>query len=195
MNTDILITDKQGTPRAWSDLMTAACYYARDKVVWEVGSHVHTFIGGKNEHGEVSQIDVHSILGVSGPIFGKEFYERETVYAERSILYKRDHEICAYCGNLFSPRQLTIDHVLPRSRGGKNTWTNTVTACKPCNVRKADRTPEEAKMHLLYLPYSPSIFDKMILQNRNILADQMDFLMVRASKNLKTRFDQIKCLN
>jgi hypothetical protein len=185
--TEILIVDKQGTPRDWADEMTGACYYARKKVLWETGSLVKTFTGGHDLNGEISRIDVHSIIGVSGPVFGDEFYNRETIYADRAILYSRDFHICAYCGNEFKDSQLTIDHVLPRSRNGKNTWVNTVSACKPCNVEKANRTPEEAHMPLLYVPYAPSIFDKMILKNRKILADQMEFLAARASKNYKAR--------
>ena len=183
----ILIVDKNGTPRDWSSTETACCYYARDKVLWEIGQPIKTFTGGKNCDGETSSITVSSIIGVSGPIFGNEFYNRETIYADRSILYSRDHHICAYCVEEFKDNALTIDHVLPRSRGGKNTWVNTVTACKPCNVRKADRTPEEAHMPLAYIPYAPTPFDKMLLQNRKILVDQMEYLMSRASKNLKAR--------
>jgi hypothetical protein len=163
--------------------MTGACYHAREKVVWELGSLVHTFTGGKNKDAETSQIDVMSILGVSGPIFGDKFYSRTTIYAERMILYGRDLHMCAYCGDILAPRQLTIDHVMPQSRGGKNTWVNTVTACKPCNVTKGNKTPEEAKMALLYVPYVPSMFEKMILKNRNILADQMEFLISRVPKH------------
>ncbi len=185
--TDILIVDRQGQPRDWADEMTACCYYSRNKVIWEIGQEVKTFTGGKNKDGEISSITVSSIVGVSGPIFGDEFYNRETVYADRAILYSRDLHICGYCGEEYKDSQLTIDHVLPRSRGGKNFWTNTVSSCKPCNVKKADRTPEEAKMPLLYVPYAPSRFDKMILKNRKILADQMEFLASRASKNYKAR--------
>jgi 5-methylcytosine-specific restriction endonuclease McrA len=175
----ILVVDKQGTPRDWADEQTGCCYYARGKVLWEIGQPIKTFTGGKNIDGETSSITVSSIIGVSGPIFGNEFYTRETIYADRHILYARDRHLCAYCGTEFKDHQLTIDHVLPRSKGGKNTWVNTVSACKPCNVEKADRTPEQAKMHLLFVPYAPNVFEKMILKNRKILQDQMDFLISR----------------
>jgi 5-methylcytosine-specific restriction endonuclease McrA len=72
---------------------------------------------------------------------------------------------------------------MPKSRGGKNNWTNVVAACKPCNHRKGNKTPEEAKMHLLYVPYVPNIFEKMILRNKKILADQMEFLIGRIPKH------------
>ena len=67
----VLVVDKAGTPRNWEDVQTGACYYARDKVLAEFGSPIKTFIGGKNEHGEISEITVSSIISVSGPIFGK----------------------------------------------------------------------------------------------------------------------------
>ncbi len=69
----------------------------------------------------------------------------------RAGVLARDHRTCAYCGNPAS----TIDHVLPRSRGGANEWTNTVAACGRCNNRKGDRTPAEARMPLRVEPYSP----------------------------------------
>ena len=72
---------------------------------------------------------------------------------------------------------LTAEHVLPQSRGGSNRWANLVSACRPCNHRKGNRTPEEAGMALLYVPYTPSLHEGFILRNRRILADQMAFLM------------------
>ncbi|MFM7570545.1 MAG: HNH endonuclease, partial [Betaproteobacteria bacterium] len=62
-------------------------------------------------------------------------------------------------------------------KGGRDTWTNLVSACKPCNLRKGNRTPEQAGMPLLYVPYVPSQHEAFILRNRRILADQMEFLM------------------
>lgn len=179
----ILITDSSGTPKDWVNAEVGACYYARQKVLWETGAKVKTFLGGYNYLGEQSRIAVSAILGVSGPILGNEFYFRDTIYAERSILYGRDRHMCGYCGEVFEAKALTLDHVLPKSRGGKNTWVNCVTACKPCNHRKGNRTPEEAKMHLLYVPYVPNLFEKMILKNRKILQDQMEFLIHRIPKH------------
>lgn len=183
MSYEILITDSSGSPRDWADAETAACYYAKNKVLWEIGTPLYEFRGGLNKDGEQSKIVISSILGVSGPLFGKNFYTRESVYTDRMILYGRDRHLCAYCGDKFEPKSLTIDHVHPKSRGGQNTWVNCVTACKPCNHRKGNRTPEEARMHLLYVPYAPNAFEKMILRNRRILADQMEFLMARVPKN------------
>lgn len=179
----ILIVDANGQPKDWTDTQTACCYYARNKVLWEVGAKVKTFTGGHNSQGELSTIHVSSILGVTGPLFGDEFYKRTSVHVERTILYGRDQFLCAYCGSTFLPHKLTIDHVMPKSKGGKNIWMNCVSACKGCNHKKADRTPEQANMPLLYVPYVPNAFEKMILKNRNILGDQNEFLLARVPKS------------
>ncbi len=71
----------------------------------------------------------------------------------RQNVFKRDNFECQYCG---TRRDLTLDHVMPSSRGGAHTWTNLVTACKRCNARKGDFTPEEAQMTLPRKPYKPS---------------------------------------
>lgn len=73
----------------------------------------------------------------------------------RNNIIWRDHGKCQYCANNFALSELTLDHVVPRSRGGKNTWTNLVACCKKCNQAKRDRTPEEAEMELLRKPLKP----------------------------------------
>lgn len=79
----------------------------------------------------------------------------------RNQIYNRDGHKCAYCG---SKKNLTIDHILPRSRGGKNTWENLVTCCSPCNFKKGDRTPEEANMLMLIKPKRPNLLSEYIGQ-------------------------------
>ncbi|MCP9780833.1 MULTISPECIES: HNH endonuclease [Cyanobium] len=71
----------------------------------------------------------------------------------RRNLFHRDGHRCQYCGA--SAQQLSVDHVVPRSRGGLDTWENVTTACLPCNVRKGNRTPREAAMPLLRPPHRP----------------------------------------
>lgn len=70
----------------------------------------------------------------------------------RKNIMKRDHQTCQYCG---IKSDLTLDHVMPRSRGGRDSWENLVTACNKCNVKKGNRTPDEAKMPLKITPYRP----------------------------------------
>lgn len=79
--------------------------------------------------------------------------------ANRNRIYKRDGHTCVYCG---STRNLTLDHVIPKSRGGKNEWTNLVTSCQKCNLKKADRTPEEAKMSMKQKPFAPTLVNENI---------------------------------
>ena len=179
----VLVVDKGGMPKDWVNFELAACYYAKEKVLWELGSTIKTLLGGHNSIGEQSKIEISSIIGVSGPILGDKFYSKQTIYADRMTLYARDQHICAYCGEEFSTSQLTIDHVQPKSRGGTNQWTNCVTACRPCNHRKGDRTPEEAKMHLIYVPYAPTVHERILLKNRKVLADQMEYLRASIPKN------------
>jgi len=71
----------------------------------------------------------------------------------RYEVFNRDNYTCQYCGK--ETRQLTIDHVIPRYRGGQHTWENVVSACVPCNRRKAGRTPQEAGMKLIHKPAYP----------------------------------------
>lgn len=73
----------------------------------------------------------------------------------RQNLYVRDRERCQYCGAPFEHKELTYDHVIPRSKGGQTEWTNVVTCCITCNLRKGGRTPEEAGMSLIRKPKAP----------------------------------------
>ena len=73
----------------------------------------------------------------------------------RRMILTRDNNTCQYCGKQPPRSHLTIDHVLPRSRGGEKTWENAVAACRTCNQRKGNRTPEEANMRLARKPYRP----------------------------------------
>jgi 5-methylcytosine-specific restriction endonuclease McrA len=74
----------------------------------------------------------------------------------RKNIMIRDNHQCQYCVNTFNIKNLTIHHLLPKSRGGTNKWTNLVAACYPCNSKKSNRTPEEAKMQLLKQPIEPT---------------------------------------
>ncbi len=76
------------------------------------------------------------------------------VVLNRQNIFKRDGNKCAYCGY---HKDLTLDHVLPKSRGGKTNWDNLITACKKCNGKKGDFTPEEAKMPLFTKPHKPNL--------------------------------------
>ena len=76
--------------------------------------------------------------------------------ANRSRIYKRDNHECVYCG---SKKDLTLDHVIPKSKGGSNEWTNLVTSCFKCNLKKGNKTPEEARMILRVKPTQPTFIN------------------------------------
>jgi 5-methylcytosine-specific restriction endonuclease McrA len=80
---------------------------------------------------------------------------RTLVRLSRRNLMLRDGHQCQYCGRRPPVRELNIDHVMPRSRGGRDLWDNLVTACKTCNLRKGSRTPDEANLKLLRQPARP----------------------------------------
>lgn len=83
------------------------------------------------------------------------FFRQEVRFSRRNI-FERDKNTCQYCNRRFSKTDLTIDHVVPRSKGGKDTWENLVLACVKCNVRKANRTPTQANMPLRRKPGKPT---------------------------------------
>jgi 5-methylcytosine-specific restriction endonuclease McrA len=86
------------------------------------------------------------------------FYDRlpqQQVKFNRRNLYARDGNKCQYCGKKYSTSDLSLDHVVPRSLGGKTTWENIVCACLKCNIKKGGRTPEMAHMHLIAPPKKP----------------------------------------
>lgn len=88
----------------------------------------------------------------------------------RKALFARDGHQCAFCE---SGKAETIDHVVPRSHGGRHEWTNVVASCAPCNHRKADRTPDQAGMPLRWVPFAPSRAFMLAARNR---PEWMEFL-------------------
>ena len=80
---------------------------------------------------------------------------RQEVKFTRRNIFARDGNTCQYCGRRFSTAELSLDHVVPRARGGGTTWENVVCACIRCNVRKGGRTPREAGMNLMTEPARP----------------------------------------
>ncbi len=88
-------------------------------------------------------------------LLGYEKLPRQDVKFNRRNIYARDSSRCQYCGKKFSTTELSLDHVVPRSQGGRATWENIVCCCVKCNVRKGGRTPDQARMHLITKPVKP----------------------------------------
>jgi 5-methylcytosine-specific restriction endonuclease McrA len=80
---------------------------------------------------------------------------RQGLRFNRRNVFARDGNLCQYCGRHFATSELSLDHVVPRSRGGITSWENIVCACVACNVRKGGRTPQEARMALVRQPVKP----------------------------------------
>jgi 5-methylcytosine-specific restriction endonuclease McrA len=80
---------------------------------------------------------------------------KKEVKFTRHNIFERDNNTCQYCGNVFDRKDLNLDHVIPRDRGGPTTWENIVCSCIPCNTRKANHTPQEAGLHLVRKPKRP----------------------------------------
>lgn len=183
MQSQILRLNKAGQAMQWISVETAACLYAKEQVVWTYGEASVCLHGGLSRFtGKQSVLDIASVIATEGQIHAKDI--RMPCLCNNS-LFSRDSNLCMYCGKLFSRSELTSDHVMPQSRGGRNTWVNCVAACKPCNNRKGCRTPDEAEMQLIAIPFRPNKSEYLALANRNILADQMDFLTKGFSKNMR----------
>lgn len=177
----ILKLNSQGLPQSWITLEAAVTHYAAGDVRWEAGTDVAVFRGGHNARtGRQSTIRINSIIGTKGLPRINPF--RLVPGLTNSKLFARDRNVCAYCGGDFEIDALTREHVTPFAQGGRDIWMNVVTACRACNHHKGNRTPEQAHMPLLYLPYIPSLWEDFILRNRRILADQMEFLMAHLPK-------------
>ena len=178
----VLAVDISGIPRRWISFEEAILYHAKDNVAWSLGNVVARFRGGFKRNGEQSYLETPSIIAIKGHGFDPSRHTK--VALTNRTLFARDRHVCAYCGSYHqNSKHLSREHIQPVSRGGVNTWMNVVTACHPCNHKKGDKTPKEANMELIYVPYAPTHAENMILQNRNILADQMDYLISMVPKH------------
>jgi 5-methylcytosine-specific restriction endonuclease McrA len=173
--TRVLSLDATGRILDWISWQDATCLYVRDAVAWTLGEPCLTIRGGYNRlRDEQSLIRLHPIVAARGR--ARPMAQDPAPALTNAALFARDSHLCLYCGQQFGRFQLTRDHVVPISRGGADTWENVVSACVSCNVRKGSRSPQQAAMPLLAVPYRPSWVEHLILSNRNILADQMQFL-------------------
>jgi 5-methylcytosine-specific restriction endonuclease McrA len=176
----VLALDASGAPQRWINHEAASTYYAKDLIAWSVGEVNVTLYGGISRMtGRQSTLTMNTIIALRGKISRPQQDRANHVSLTNRTLFQRDRQICAYCGQRFSTERLTRDHVVPVSKGGPNVWENVVAACEGCNRHKDNRTPEQANMPLLFLPYRPNRAEVLILQNRKILADQMEFLITR----------------
>ncbi len=133
-------------------IIDPATYERHDLLSWGDVSAAKKGVGDsmiRSQHLAIIPPEVIVLTGYEG------VGQRSVVFSRKNI-FKRDRYTCQYCGKQPGPEELTIDHVLPRSRGGTSTWTNCLLACVECNKRKADKTPEQAGMPMRKIPKKPS---------------------------------------
>ena len=193
MDTDlqqqVLRTDVAGMPLEWIGYQDAVRLISLGQVSYSLGRTVYRIHGGVNAlSGIQSYIDVDAIIASYGQhphthLFSPAY----TPPLSNKALFRRDQSLCLYCGEQFPNILLSRDHVNPLSQGGQDTWGNVVTACKRCNNHKAGRTPEQAGMQLLAIPFTPTHAEYVYLQGRRILADQMEFLLAHFPRNSRLR--------
>ena len=197
--TEILTLDRGWNPHQWISTEEAIVLESKNLVIDHLGNDVKIYHGGINRiSGERSFIETSSIIVVDGEASARKFKHPALT---NQGLFLRDLHMCAYCGVTFSSGELTRDHIHPVSRGGKDIWMNVVTACKDCNSMKGNILQGEklpngiygpqgtGRMEPLYLPYIPCKAEHMILKNRRILFDQMQFLLSRVSNKQSRVFD------
>ncbi len=178
----ILRLNAAGHPTGWVNYETAVKLYHLGQIAYECGSSTTRIRGGINRlTGLRSTLDINSIIATNSS--HKLDYSSFTPSLNNTTLFMRDANTCLYCGDKFTHKHLSRDHIIPLSLGGEDIWTNVATACRRCNNLKGGRTPEDAKMMLVAVPFSPSRVEYLILRGRTILADQMEFLISHISKN------------
>lgn len=179
LSQQVLRADATGIPLEWVDFKEAVRAYYLGQVAFSLGAPLYKIHGGYSAlTGKRSVISVNSIIATHGD--SHAVLKARAHYIpplNNQALFARDAHMCMYCGNQLPARGLSRDHIVPLSKGGSDAWKNVVTACKRCNNRKAGRTPEQAGLELLAVPFVPTHAEYIYLQGRRVLADQMEFLL------------------
>lgn len=181
----VLRTDISATPIEWIGVEEAVKLYCQEQVAYPMGQVLCCVRGGINARsGLRSRVDVSSIVCTQGRQRCEHKHHPDyTPPLNNNTLFRRDANMCMYCGGTFRDSELSRDHIKPLSRGGRDEWTNVVTACKRCNHFKGDRGPEQCGLELLAVPFKPTHAEYIYLSGRRILADQMEFLQAHFPRN------------
>jgi 5-methylcytosine-specific restriction endonuclease McrA len=178
LSQQVLRTDASGMPLEWVNYQEAVRLYHLEQVAYACGTLLYRIRGGFNAlTRRQSAVEVSSIIATYGNNHALAKARRDYVPPlNNQALFRRDAYLCLYCGEHFPTSELSREHITPISRGGEDVWSNVVAACRRCNNHKAGRTPEEAGMQLLAVPFTPTHAEYIYLQGRRVLADQMEFL-------------------
>lgn len=181
MEARILRLNMAGQPIEWLHWKECVSLYARGIVSWSLGGVVRRVCGGRSRlTGSQTIIDLPAIVACHG---NKLMKMRLDPPLTNPALFYRDNCQCLYCGHYYTFDELSRDHVVPSSRGGRDRWENVVAACKRCNQYKGDKMLDETNMELLALPYRPNPYEYMALINsRRLRGDQFEYLRSRFSR-------------
>lgn len=157
MKKQVLLLNQDSTPLNIITISKAFKLLAKDKV-WADET--------LNEYYEV--VSVSKIIKIPKILILKYYVKLpfKRIAPTRKNIFKRDKYTCQYCGIDLCEKSATIDHIIPKSKGGGSTWTNMIASCKDCNLFKGNRSPKEAKMDIKSKPKEPSygfIFDDMLI--------------------------------
>ena len=175
----ILRADVAGMPLEWVDYKEAARLYTQGQVAYAVGSPLFRLRGGYSAlTGRRTVLELNSIIATIGHTANPGNTRHDYVPPlNNQTLFRRDGYLCLYCAQRFASSELSRDHIRPFSQGGEDSWKNVATACRRCNNQKASRTPEQAKMQLIAVPFTPTYAEYIFLKGRRVLADQMEYLL------------------
>jgi hypothetical protein len=179
LSQQVLRTDASGMPLEWIDYKEAVRLHCLGQVAYAFGSRLYELHGGTNARtGRQTVIEVNSMMATQGASGNPGSLRGDYVPPlNNETLFRRDANLCMYCGGRFTARELSRDHVRPFCQGGRDVWNNVVAACRRCNNAKASRTPEQAGMQLLAVPFTPTYAEYIYLKGRRVLADQMEYLL------------------
>jgi 5-methylcytosine-specific restriction endonuclease McrA len=157
MKKQVLLLNQDSTPLNIITISKAFKLLSKDKV-WVDET--------LNEYYEV--ISVSKIVKIPKVLILKYYVKLpfKRIAPTRKNIFKRDKYVCQYCGMDLCEKSATIDHIIPKSKGGGSTWTNMIASCKDCNLYKGNRSPKEARMEIKTKPKEPSfgfIFDDMLI--------------------------------
>ena len=166
-------------PLEWIDYKEAARLYHQEQVAYTCGSPLFKLYGGVSARtGFRTVLEVNSIVAtvratpaipatLATTTCRRSTTRRCSAATRISACTARSDSRCA---------NFHADHIRPFSQGGRDVWTNVVAACRRCNNLKASRTPEQAKMQLIAVPFTPTYAEYIFLKGRRVLADQMEYL-------------------
>lgn len=186
-----LVVNPDGEPLRWINYDRYAYYLSKDSIVWTLGEQEYVIRGGINAKTmKQSTLTIHGIIAVRNDSGKRRRYHKPAL--TNAALFSRDDNKCAYCGNTFSRANLTRDHIIPQSKKGPDTWENTVTCCFNCNQKKGSYMLEDTDMKLLYKPYAPTHHENLILKNKHLSKEQLDYLMIGVSPHSRVYKEYLK---